>query len=95
VLICLQNNVKHFSSILTHFIHQTLSNNQKSREGCLDDIIKVRSTLSRFEAEDATNGQKALQACENRGGIVCVEQLDGDAYERRPLFGEIEVKDFL
>jgi len=48
--------MQHFPGILTHFVHQALSNNQKSGESCFDDLIEVGSVFSRFEAEDATNG---------------------------------------
>ncbi len=72
MLVCLQYDVKHFPSVLASLIHQTLSNCQKSWEGGFDDLIEISPVLSRFKAENATNSQKALQACKNRGRIVCI-----------------------
>jgi hypothetical protein len=48
--------MQHFPRILTHFVHQALSNSQKPGESCLDDLIEVGSVFSGFEAEDATDG---------------------------------------
>jgi hypothetical protein len=52
--------VQHFPGILTRLINKTLSYGQKPWKGSLHDLIEVSSIFPRFEAEDATNSQKAL-----------------------------------
>lgn len=95
MLVCLQHNMKHFPSILTHLIYQSLTNNQQPWEGCFHNLVKIGPVLSRFEAEHATDGQETLQPCEDRCGLIRVQQLNCDADEGWPLFGEIVVKDLL
>ena len=81
--------MQHFPSILAHLVHQALSNNQQSGEGCFDNLIKICPVFSRLETEDPTNGKETLQACEDRGRIVRVEQLNRDVDKRWPSFREI------
>ena len=91
MLVCLQNNVEHFSCFLARLVDQSLPNNQKSWEGCFYYLIKVGTVLPRFESKHATKGEETLQACEYGGGIVGVEQLKGDVYECRPFLWKIVV----
>jgi hypothetical protein len=65
--------MQHLPSILARIIHQPLPNCQKSGESCFNDLIEVGSILSRFEAVDATNCKKTLQACKNGGDVVRIE----------------------
>ena len=65
--------MQHLPRVLAGLIYQSLSDSQKSREGCHNYLIEVGSILPRFEAVDATNSQQALQAGENRVGIVGIE----------------------
>ena len=95
VLIRLQHDMQHFPSIFTHLIDKTLTYSQESWESSLHYLIEVGSVFSRFKAEDATYGEKALEACENRGGIVGIQQLNRDIDESRPFFWKIEVKNLL
>ena len=95
MLICLQNNMEHFSSLLTCLIYQALSNKQQSRESQLNDFVEVGSVFTRFKAVNATNCKKALQTGKNGSSLVGVKQLYSDVYKGGPFFGKVVVKDLL
>lgn len=81
MFVCLQDNMKHLPCLLTCLVRQTLSNSQQSWESQLNNLVEVGSVFTRFEAVNATNGKKALEAGENRSGFICIEQLHGDVYK--------------
>lgn len=87
--------MEHLSRLLTCLVHQSLSDSQQSGEGQLNNLIEVGSIFTRFEAIDAADRKKALQAGEDRGGLVRVEELYCNVYERWPFLGKIEVKNLL
>lgn len=95
MLVCLQYHMEHLSCLFTCLIRQTLSNSQQSGESQLNNLVEVGSVFARFEAVNATNGKKALEAGEDRGSIVCIEELDSDVYKGGPFLGEVVVEDLL
>ena len=87
--------MQHLSGILARLVHQSLSNRQKPWESCFNDLIEVGSILPGFEAVDATNGKKALQARKYGGDVVRIEKLSSDVYKAWPFLGEIVVQNLL
>lgn len=59
MLIGLQGKVKHLASLIALLVHQLVADSQKSREACLDDLIKVLSVvgIGRLIAEGTADGK--------------------------------------
>jgi hypothetical protein len=73
MLVCLQDDVKHFSGFLARFVDQALPNNQQPGECRIDYFVEIGAVLARFEAKNSTQREQALQARKYGSGIVCVK----------------------
>ena len=97
VLVCLKSNVKHLTGLLAILVHQLIADSQQSREADFDDLFELRTVVcvAHLIAERTADSEQTLQASENSGGVVGVQQLNGVIHESRPSLGEVEVQDAL
>lgn len=95
MLISLESEVQHLSSLLARLIQQSGANSKQSWEGRRNNLIKVRPAIATLVPEHPANGEQALEARKDRRGIIRIEQLHGDIHEAGPFRWEIEVQDLL
>ena len=89
--------MQHLTSLVTLLGHQLVAYGEQPREAGLDDLVEVGSvvTLVGLETICPADGQEALEAGQDRGGIVGVEELDGEVQEARPSLREVITQDSL
>jgi len=97
MLVGLESQVKHLTSLITLLVDQLVANGQEAREAGLDNVVKVLSvgTIRRFEPERAADGKEALKAGENGTSIVCVEEFGGKVHKVGPSAGEVGLQNAL
>lgn len=97
MLVSLEGNVKHLTSLVALLVHQFIANLKKPGEARLDDFIELGATalLGALEAVGTARHEKALQTSEDGQGIVGVQQAQRNIHKVGPFPGEIEVEDAL
>lgn len=95
MLVCFQDSPQHLARLQILFIHQAITNVEQLRERSLHNFIKVPSIVTQLESVGPTDRKQTLEACEDGGNILRVEQLDGDIDEFGPLLREVTMEDLL
>lgn len=97
MLVGLESEVKHLTGLVALLVDQLVADGQQTGETGLDNAVKVLPivAVAGLEAESTADGEQALQAGQNGGGVVGVEQLRGEAHEVGPSTGEIGLEDAL
>ena len=89
--------MQHLSGLVAFLVDELVADGEEPGEAGLDDLVEVRPVLAVAgpEAICAADGQQALQACHDGGGIIGVQQLDGEIHKGGPSVGEVVVQDAL
>lgn len=97
VLVRLEGQVKHLAGLVALLSDQLIADSKQPGEAGLNDLVEVDSIVAvrGLESVGAADGKQALQASEDGGGVVRVEELHGVVHEGRPLLREVEVQDAL
>lgn len=97
MLVGLQGQVEHLSSLIALLVNQLVADSQKSGEAGFDNLIKMLSIIGigRLVTESAADGEQALQTSKNGAGAVGVEELESKVHKSGPSCREIILQDAL
>jgi hypothetical protein len=74
MLVGLEGQVKHLTSLIALLVHQLVTDGEKTGECRLHNLIKVLSIIAvgRFIAERTADGEQTLQTSKNGTGVIRV-----------------------
>lgn len=95
MLVRLEGEVQHLAGLIALLGDELIANSQETGEAELNDLIKMNAALivGRSETPGAADGEQALEASKDRGGVICVEKFRGVVHEIGPLVWKVEVQD--
>lgn len=91
MLVRLESQMKHLTSLFTFLIHQFIADCEQAREAVLYDCVELGSVcvVVRFVSVCAANGQQALETSKHRAGGIGIQQFRGEVHESGPSAREI------
>lgn len=97
MLVCLEGNVKHLTSLVALLVYQLVADLEQAGEARLDDFVELGpATLqAALETVGTAGYEETLQSSEDRQSIVSMQQAQCDIHEIGPFPGEVEVEDAL
>lgn len=85
----LQQYMEHLPCFHARLLDQSIGDIKQQRKGHLNDLIELIFRVCPFEAIHAIEGEHAMQASQDGGGIVGIEEAEGDIEEVWPTAGKV------